>query len=107
MAPAPKLPENQPAPMPPADEPSWAVSLRDVIEQLPSKLQATLTEDDHRSIAEHVHGLFEASGAFASKEDEKDDEDKDEEKGKDAENPTKDDPPQARDSLARRWFGAH
>lgn len=57
-----------PAPAPPAVEsaPQWAIDLKHVIEDLPSKLQATITDADRSGIAEAVHGLFERSGAFES-----------------------------------------
>ncbi len=54
---------------PPVDadvEPEWAAALRGTIESLPGRLQAIITEDDRRSIAESVHGLFEQSGAFTA-----------------------------------------
>lgn len=51
---------------PPASDtaPQWAVDLKNAIEGLPGKLQATITDSDKSSIAEAVHGLFEKSGAF-------------------------------------------
>jgi hypothetical protein len=97
-------PEPVPTP-PPADEPEWAASLRAIMEALPGKITATLTGDDKRSIAEHVHGLFESSGAFERKDEKKAEEpDPDE---PDEANPTTDDPPQTKDSWARRLFGPH
>ena len=69
-------PEAEPAEetVPQTDEPDWARSLRESIEQLPGKLKATISDDDRKSIAEHVHGLFERSGAFHEPEPEPDDE---------------------------------
>lgn len=55
----------------PAGEPEWAVSLRRVIEELPGKLSASVTDDDKNGIAETVHGLFERSGAFQREEETK------------------------------------
>lgn len=46
--------------------PQWLNELRDMIERLPERLDVTLTEADRTSIAEHVHQLFERSGAFAT-----------------------------------------
>lgn len=56
------------APTPPASEtaPQWAIDLKNAIEGLPGKLQATVTDSDKSGIAEAVHGLFEKSGAFES-----------------------------------------
>jgi hypothetical protein len=77
------------------------VNLRTLIEELPGRLSANVTDDDRRSIAEHVHGLFESSGAFTKGEDPAEKEDK--------EDPVKEgeDEPQQADSLARRLFGRH
>lgn len=44
--------------------PSWVADLKRSIEELPGKLQASVTDDDKSGIAEAVHGLFERSGAF-------------------------------------------
>jgi hypothetical protein len=85
-------------------EPDWASNLRALIEELPGKLAATVSDDDRRSIAEQVHGLFESSGAFTRKDD-------DDEGGKKGEqgDPSEEgeEEPQQADSLARRWFGRH
>ena len=51
-------------PAPAETAPQWAIDLRNAIEGLPGKLQATVTDSDKSSIAEAVHGLFEKSGAF-------------------------------------------
>lgn len=77
MADTPK-PQDQPAPAPApsagvsADEPEWARKLREAVEQLPGKLTAFISDDDKRGIAEHVHGLFESSGAFEARESDAD-----------------------------------
>src|SRR5208282_6847681 len=105
--PAPKQPEPQPAPetppVVPQNEPEWVQNIRALIEELPAKLTATVTDDDRRSIAEQVHGLFEGSGAFTRKDD------PDEPADEPAEPTVKpeDRPPEKGDSLARRWFGPH
>ncbi len=110
MPPAPKPPKEDPAPTPPAadaavpaGEPDWASNLRALIEELPGKLAATVSDDDRRSIAEQVHGLFESSGAFTRKDD-------GDEGGKDGQGDPSgegEEEPQQADSLARRWFGRH
>lgn len=56
-------------PVTPEQEPQWATNLRRTIEELPGKLTAVVSDDDKRSIAEQVHGLFEGSGAFERVED--------------------------------------
>ena len=60
----------------PHEEPAWAAALRQKIEDLPGKLQATLRDEDVSKLAEGVHGLFERSGAFepAQKSDSAEDE---------------------------------
>jgi hypothetical protein len=99
--PANKQPEPEPEPTPsPAepDEPQWAKNLRTAIESLPAKMRATVTDDDRRSIAEQVHGLFERSGAFEKRDD----------KPGGTEEPVddgKDERPQKRESWASRVFG--
>ena len=106
--PAPKQPEPQPAPetppVVPQNEPEWVQNIRALIEELPGKLTATVTDDDRRSIAEQVHGLFEGSGAFLKGKSD-DDGDEDETEGDPAKEADK--PPEKGDSLARRWFGPH
>lgn len=105
----PPTPEPTPEPTPPAapvsaDEPEWARRLRESLESLPGRIQATVSEDNERSIAERVHGLFEQSGAFV-KDEPKPDNPADE--PDDPPKPEPDEAPQGKDSVARRWFGAH
>jgi hypothetical protein len=104
MSPAPKNPPDpEPAPAPtPSDEPDWARRLRESIESLPGKLTATVSDDDRRSIAESVHGLFESSGAF-KQDPEPGDPESDPEPTPDP--PAPDRNPGESDSFARRLFG--
>lgn len=58
-------PDPAPAPEPsPEPSPSWAADLKRAIDELPGRLKVTLSDQDHRSIFEGLHGLFEQSGAF-------------------------------------------
>lgn len=98
--------ETPPQAPPPADEPEWARSLRESIEQLPGKLRATVTDDDKRGIAEHVHQFFDQSGAFERGEPAPPEEEEEAEPGGPAGPPEK--PPDqepTRKSLAHRVFG--
>lgn len=101
----PEPPEAPPVAPASPDEPEWSVKLRESIEALPGKLKAFVSDDDKRGIAEHVHGLFERSGAFHPPE-------------KDPETPPADEPPgpppkpdrpprEGKDSIAYRLFGPH
>lgn len=106
MAPAPKPPEPDPSPAP-AAEPEWAASLRALIQELPSRLTATVTTDDKNGIAEHIVGLFESKGAFTRKDDPEESKDEPGDKPKTDPAGSGDPAPQQQDSLARRWFGRH
>lgn len=55
----------EPARVPAQSEPpTWATELMTKLDELPGKIVATVTDEDRRTIAEHVHGFFEKSGAF-------------------------------------------
>jgi hypothetical protein len=54
-----------------SDPPPWARDLMNTLRELPSKLNATLTDDHVNRIAEGVHGHFERSGAFTPVEAER------------------------------------
>lgn len=97
-------PDPAPAPAPTADEPEWATNLRRMVEELPGKLRAHVSDDDKRGIAESVHGLFEQSGAFKDP----DPPPAGEPGGSDPPAPNADPVPVAeRESWARRLFGPH
>lgn len=67
--PAEPAPEPTPEPAAPASaEPSVLDDIKRLLEELPGKLKATITDDDRRSISEYVHELFERSGAFEKPE---------------------------------------
>lgn len=109
----PPTPEPAPRndPTPPAEPPQWAADLSREIRELPGKLRASITDDDKSSIAEHVHGLFERSGAFVTPgDDPADDPDKPKEPDPDNPEPTPDPsretPPRKQGRLAgfARWF---
>ena len=76
-------PDPAPTPAPPnvgEHEPEWARKLRETIESLPGKLNATITDDDHRKLGESVYDFFERGGAFKPPEETKPGEQKPEEK---------------------------
>lgn len=57
-------PATKPVETPSDTAPGWVADLKRSIEELPGKLQASVSDDDKSGIAEAVHGLFERSGAF-------------------------------------------
>lgn len=57
-----------------ATAPQWAIDLKRTIEELPGKLNVTLSDQDTSTLAEKVHGLFERSGAFQQEEPRKEEE---------------------------------
>lgn len=107
---APKPDDTRADPTDPATgEPGSQQSLLEAIERLgqdirdlPAKLRVTLSPDDHRSIFEGLHGLFEKAGAFQPPDDQhkepgEEHDDQEREDGHDRQ--------PGKDSLARRMFG--
>jgi len=99
-------PVTDPSPTPPPPvgehEPEWARKLRETIEALPGKLNATITDDDHRKLGESVYDFFERGGAFVKPEESKQDEPKTEPETK------TDEPPKQGgklSSFAHKYFG--
>lgn len=100
---------TDPTPDPVADDqngPPWAQRLMKKLDELPGKLTATITPEDHDTIAEKVYGFFEKGGALLPPEQREPatpPEDPELEPG--GPPPGTDEQPGEKDSPARRLFG--
>lgn len=83
------------------EAPEWAKRLQSTLEELPSRLTATVTDEHIGKISEGVHSLFERSGAFEKPADPPKEGEPEEEKKDD----TPEKPKSERQSFAHKHFG--